>query len=393
MKNNKVFAALSHGIWQGVGVIITIILTPVTYYVSDGNEIWLYILGAIGLFLAFAFVLGAETQHRQSAATKMSIYLFATVCVLVLAYVISLILSSSNSNSSDASETEKTSANNPPVSITEEPIIENVIVAADKGWQSTNIRAEAGTRVTFRVIDGEWKAHYTFTPNNGTGNNTFDHWGSPLSETEFITDEIRHPRSVTNNTPLPGACIGALVAQVGERFVWIGSQRSFISQETDHIRLRINDPNGWLEDNEGFLTVEITLEPAQLGSHYQLEEVWADRGWQETDINISQGDRVTVEVVRGVWKSSKDNPYQQGEGNCYVCSQYNEIQTCAEPAPDFYKGALIARIGHEPDGIVAIGHHYSFTAQRDGKLFFRMNDSVSLDDNAGSVFVKVQIEQ
>jgi hypothetical protein len=114
------------------------------------------------------------------------------------------------------------------------------------------------------------------------------------------------------------------------------------------------------------------------------------QGWQQTGISVRPGDSVTIEVVGGTWSEqpgqTSANP---GTGWSYVCTDYLSASRCLEPIPDFWKGALIGRVG---GSLFGIGNKATITAAESGVLFLRINDEdVALTDNAGTLTVKITV--
>ena len=267
---------LGKPVWQGVGVLVSIAIALVGLSIDQNNPIWLYLLG-LAIIVTVAFVLGSELSQRKSGesqqdtsaalpqrtstATPFGIYLLSAVILLAVGYGMGQILSgpvatpvpSPTSSATNGEAVDTTTVEPSPTSnatngeavdtttevMSNTEVVTVTTVQADQGWQSTGLSVEAGRRVTFRVVDGEWNINPTWAPYNGTGIDNPNRRKHPLSKSE-IDDGVKNPLARNNSYPLPEACAGALIAQVGERFVWVGIQRSFVAQESGEISLRIN---------------------------------------------------------------------------------------------------------------------------------------------------------
>ena len=123
----------------------------------------------------------------------------------------------------------------------------------------------------------------------------------------------------------------------------------------------------------------------------QQVEVFANKDWQETGIEIRAGETVTIQHVSGEW-SPFSGYYTDGQGctDPNVCTQ--DLSILADFPDNIVSGihaTLIARINQGQ--IVVVGNEITFEAKSTGSLMLRMNDKNS-SDNSGSlvVFVKVK---
>ena len=150
----------------------------------------------------------------------------------------------------------------------------------------------------------------------------------------------------------------------------------------------------------GMRTPENTVIPSQTPSpvptmtptteHLQVIQVNANNNWQDTNLEVQQGDEVQIAVISGSWTSQKgETPYTSGEGTAYICEQTEVASDCTEPLPSAPSGALIGRLG---DRLFLIGRGVTFVAQQDGQLFLRMNDDIyGMNDNDGSLTVNITV--
>ena len=122
-----------------------------------------------------------------------------------------------------------------------------------------------------------------------------------------------------------------------------------------------------------------------LGANGEIFDV-KSASWQDTGIEIQEGDLVWVEYIGGTWTDSTEtNPDGYSAGGNSVL-RYVE-GTITDKA---MLGTLIARVGGENQPIFTIGRWAVFVAPSSGKLELAMNDS-SYEHNAGSVTVKIDI--
>lgn len=210
---------LSSPVWQGVGVILALLLGLIGFYFSNTkrDKRWLYAAALIVLVI-ITFGIGAEAQ-RQSNDTVV------------------------------AASASGTSA----------PI---AIDATQAKWQSTGVRVTAGQLVTIHVIGGHWTVsrslvddtihkqlaeplnkgdqlwQYSWRENNGIGSSS-----NPC---------------LNGSCPLPNIPTGALVAKIGNTRYAIYNQCTFSATDTGEILLRMNDTD--VSDNGGILAVEVNIE-------------------------------------------------------------------------------------------------------------------------------------
>jgi hypothetical protein len=112
-------------------------------------------------------------------------------------------------------------------------------------------------------------------------------------------------------------------------------------------------------------------------------QVRADRDWNETGMNVRQGERVAFRTT-GQIRFSKDREHSAGpSGN-------RDVRNPTVPVPNVPVGALIARIGDgEPFPIAAA--QQVITMNGDGPLMLGVNDN-QWDDNTGSFNVMIRRE-
>jgi hypothetical protein len=121
-------------------------------------------------------------------------------------------------------------------------------------------------------------------------------------------------------------------------------------------------------------------------------EVFANQNWQDTGIEIRQGDIVTIQYISGEW-SPFSGYYTDGQGctDPSVCTQdLSVLKTFPDNLVSGIHATLIARINQGP--IIVVGNEITFEAETTGGLVLRMNDK-STSDNSGSLVVSVQIKR
>jgi hypothetical protein len=119
-------------------------------------------------------------------------------------------------------------------------------INARKGWQDTGIRVKPGTKINITVIDGKW-THWSgtqpFNPGVGGG---------------YTCGKAMNPEDCVE--PLPEYSTGGLIGKVGDQVFGVGMGISYETNESGTLKLRINDADVGLYDNDGELKVEIQIE-------------------------------------------------------------------------------------------------------------------------------------
>lgn len=336
---------LSAPVWAGLGVLVAVLLAFIGFYYAQRQKVWLYLTGAT-IVLIVGFGLGAELQRARLKQLP------------------------------EPSSESRT-----------------VTVDASKGWQSTGLFVRTGMRVSFSGFSGEWVSDEDGISYSGAGR-SYNCRKSDLTSSEYPSVTTTFRRACAE--PLPMACLGALIARVGERDFSVFEQSSIIAQEDGEVQLRINDNDKFLNDNSGGLRIVVTAEPVRTDMRQELRMVSANLAWQPTGIEIAQNSDVIIEVVRGEWIDGlyQNTGYNTGEGNCNICSV--EDSACLVPLPGFYYASLIAKIEPAtmslPSQVFGVGRQTRVVAEQGGKLFLQMNDQ-HLNDNDGSLLVKITVAQ
>ncbi|MGC9357773.1 MAG: hypothetical protein ACP5GX_07900 [Anaerolineae bacterium] len=117
-------------------------------------------------------------------------------------------------------------------------------IYAYRDWQSIGVQVDPGDRIYIRA-QGRW----LYTP---------EEYHGPEGHREY-----RAP----NTYPIPSIPGGILLMRVGEkgRIFPVGRGGTFVAEQSGKIYFRINDDI--LSDNEGYVTVEVEVTPAE-----ELEE-------------------------------------------------------------------------------------------------------------------------
>lgn len=219
-------AILSNPAWQGLGVIIALLLGIIGFYTGGQKQDkrWLYIAGTIVLVI-IAFGVGAEVQRQ-------------------LANVIAPSASSGT--------------------------VAPVAISGAKGeWQPTGVAVLAGQVVTMHVVGGGWTVSRKEVPRD-----VYTHLPPPLNEGNQVW---RYAWSETNGTgfdsctgsdcPLINAPTGALIAKIGGTRYVINDRCVFAVTESGDVFLRMNDND--MRDNGGVLAVDIKIGPADASNNSQ----------------------------------------------------------------------------------------------------------------------------
>lgn len=313
--------------WQGIGVLIAIIFGFIGFYYARRQRWWLYITGAF-IILFIGLSIGAEAQRQQMLEDRTAV------------------------------------------------TFHTATIRSNLGWQSTGIAVRKGEHVTFQASSGQWKIYNDY----------------PVTFGEGLFNNCRFASLNTRCTePMPTFCTGSIIAQIGNRVYGIGQYATIIAQDDGDILLRTNEADEFLEDNEGSIIINVAVAPSILPSIERTVQVNSVEKWQTTGVFANEGDSITVEIIGGEWSIDQDQePYTPGVGTCYTCTRFMASNKCSEPLPNFYTGALIAKIG---DQIVGVNKIYTFTARRPGEISLRINDADDyLIDNDGKLTVRVTVQ-
>jgi hypothetical protein len=122
----------------------------------------------------------------------------------------------------------------------EHSALDDIRIYAYRDWQSTGLRVHPGDLLTL-IAQGSW----LYTPDEYHGPQGHQHYRAP----DFY--------------PLPGVPGGALIGRIGEEGEprYVGDNTRWRVQTGGMLYLRIDDDI--LSDNEGFVTVDIQVDPAQ----------------------------------------------------------------------------------------------------------------------------------
>ena len=120
-----------------------------------------------------------------------------------------------------------------------------------------------------------------------------------------------------------------------------------------------------------------------LTSQGEIWNIYADKGWQSTGLEINSGDHVRIIQVGGAWT-------HWGNGTLYDANGFVQLGLQANnPLSTTIGGALIGRIGtNEP---FAVGRWLELTMSDSGRLHLAMNDDL-YDDNSGFITVEIVVE-
>lgn len=109
----------------------------------------------------------------------------------------------------------------------------------------------------------------------------------------------------------------------------------------------------------------------------------AERGWNDTGLELRPGDVLTIDYVSGVWSPWPGDAYDAlGSGGDPRCD--------CNLIPGVSHAALIGRIGEGAPFLV--GFEFSGPVGAAGRLYLGINDT-RLDDNSGSLRVRVAVRR
>jgi hypothetical protein len=120
-----------------------------------------------------------------------------------------------------------------------------------------------------------------------------------------------------------------------------------------------------------------------LASRGMLFDVHADQIWQDTGVQATPGDQLTIIQVNGEWTYWEAGP-ERFDANGNVKEGPQE----GSKLPSASLGSLIGRIGEDGDPFL-VGRWRTFTAPAEGALYLAMNDG-DYDDNAGYITVMIE---
>ncbi len=118
-------------------------------------------------------------------------------------------------------------------------------IDARQSWQSAGLSVQAGDRITADVT-GSWTAQ------KGTVTSGAEGSGTPCAQVRPAAQCVE---------PMPNLPTGSLIARVGDRLVAPAAPGVFIAPTSGPLQLRINDGDAALADNEGELTVRVSVVP------------------------------------------------------------------------------------------------------------------------------------
>ncbi len=117
--------------------------------------------------------------------------------------------------------------------------------------------------------------------------------------------------------------------------------------------------------------------------------IYANQDWQDTGINVSANDTVSLKYISGTWTiNSRADPYVNADGYSRTAS-YSIL-------PSANLGALIGRVGSGK--LFVVGSQKDFVPSSTGNIYLRMNDGVCGDcsepmaDNLGQVLVEIMVK-
>ncbi len=115
----------------------------------------------------------------------------------------------------------------------------------------------------------------------------------------------------------------------------------------------------------------------------EIIDVEASEGWNNTHIEVEEGDLLTITYVSGKWSPWPGDKFDAiGSGGDPRC-RCNVMEGVSH-------AALIGRIGdHEP---FLVGERYHHSIGESGLLYLGIND-VDIYDNSGHLQVKVEIAE
>jgi|SRR3989337_41687 len=115
-------------------------------------------------------------------------------------------------------------------------------VWSDQGWQNTGLGIHQGDVISINYLSGEW-----------------NFWAG-TSDPHGADGADAYCPSTSCCEPMPLERKGSLIGQIGDEVFLIGNGRTFIAHSNGTLSLRMNDCDNGLSDNEGTITVAITMQ-------------------------------------------------------------------------------------------------------------------------------------
>ena len=128
--------------------------------------------------------------------------------------------------------------------VTEGDTSVRVQVSARTGWQRTGVVVEAGDVVSVSVVSGTWTHWEGGRPYNGGQGDTTYICANVMPASECFEPDPYSPQ-------------GALIGEIENWVVGIGTANTFTAQRNGELLLRINDL--YVADNDGELTVDVVV--------------------------------------------------------------------------------------------------------------------------------------
>jgi hypothetical protein len=200
-------------------------------YNNYETSLWGY--GDLQLLIAYFDNLNSE--QINDLERKYGIFGLQSGCTMILTYVWDI--------SNPLPSATPTITPIPSLTPTFSPYTEAVIFA-NQGWQSAGIFIEQGATVTIKVISGQWTGTLGKSPfNTGEGG-------------KYICGKVMSHCI----EPLPDFPSDGLIGQIGSPIFGIGNGTDIVAQQAGTLFMRMNDGDPGLFDNDGSLTVKITIE-------------------------------------------------------------------------------------------------------------------------------------
>jgi len=118
-------------------------------------------------------------------------------------------------------------------------------------------------------------------------------------------------------------------------------------------------------------------------------EIFANKGWQSTGLQVETGDIIEITYVSGLWTGKTGNNIFSGPEGGHPSQDY-PCNPISHKASGY--NALIGKIWYASPFMV--GRHFLGTTDVAGTLYLRMNDCDEwLVDNEGSIIVSIQVSQ
>lgn len=160
------------------------------------------------------------------------------------------------------------------------------------------------------------------------------------------------------------------------------TSREPVSQPRSNPQPAIRNTGGQPAASPTFFTIKVAVHAKQCVIPIITNEICAMNGWSNSGLVVRKGQRLRI---------SSSGRISLGRSRFATPIGVSTIADSDKLMRSEATGALIAVIGDDNDDFILIGTRRDFVAQRDGVLFFGINEG-NLSDNTGTYDVAIEAE-